>query len=155
MITRFKIFEKNYWEDTYLLGSTYVYGMDSKYTTSMFTIINYLNGDLYWDENNNFKGVDNPYNIDFIEFLKEIFIGKTITFKSVNNPHNPVLTGKVIGVDYYLYHNDEFYISVEFDNHNKHLIQNNNMIVIRVYDADKKPLHQEVKIKKEANKYNI
>jgi hypothetical protein len=29
------------------------------------------------------------------------------------------------------------------------------MIVIRVYDADKKPLHQEVKIKKEANKYNI
>jgi hypothetical protein len=155
MITRFKLFEKNHWEDNYLLGTTFAYDIFAKYTTSIYTILNYLHSDLDWDKDN-FKGIYCPYNIDVIEFLKEIFVDKKITFRSVNKPDsNPILTGKVIDIYYYLYHDDEFYISVRFDNYEEHLIQGNKIIVIEDYDAENKPLHLEVKMKKQAEKYNI
>ena len=97
------------------------------------------------------------YDIDVIEYFKEMLLDKNITFLSVNKPEgHPYLTGKVVDVDQLAYQ-DEFFITVKLNTKkdNWNLINNTVNIIIDNYDADDKPLHKEIKIKKEAEKYNL
>jgi hypothetical protein len=94
------------------------------------------------------------YGVDFIDFCKEIFLGKKIAFQSLNKPKdNPVIDGVVEDVDQLAYQ-DEFFVRVKIRKE-WYLISNLQPIFIENYDASEKPLHKEVVLKKEAEKYNL
>jgi hypothetical protein len=109
------------------------------------------------------------YDIDIVEYFKEIFIGKYIDFRSINRiKGDPRLEGVVLDVDQFSYQ-DEFYIKVKLSD-DWHIIKSDsglrigiggsgvpgdNNIFIKDYDADSKPLHKEVKLKKNAEIYNL
>jgi hypothetical protein len=98
------------------------------------------------------------YNVDVVDFFKEIFLDKNIVFLSVNAPEgHPYVSGKVKDVSYYVYHLDEFFITVKFynDEDEQIMINNRGTVMLDGYDADKKPLHKEVEMKKEAENYNL
>lgn len=101
--------------------------------------------------------VKNLYDIDVIEYFKEILLDKNVTFKSVNKPErNPYLTGVVVDVDAFVYQ-DEVFITVKLNNkkNNWNIVNMINNITIQDYDADDKPIHKKVKMKKETDKYNL
>lgn len=103
-----------------------------------------------------------PYDINVIDFFKEIFLNKNINFESVNKIEGyPRIDGIVKSVDHYAY-KDEFYIKINLYAKSKdekddedYLISNDSMFSVDDYDAYTKPLHKEVELKKEAEKYNI
>ena len=161
MITKFKIFEN--------LAITYPRYMLSKDMFFINDVIKYLGVEL-----NNFDDEYVPesiYNINVINFFKEILMDKPIIFKSVDRIFNyPYMKGEVTDVGGFAY-KDEFYIKVKLknteikidkifldrddDNNQWFLMSNNTITSIYDYDADNKPLHEEVKLKKNAEKYNI
>jgi hypothetical protein len=148
-----KLFE-NYWDDVYISDrETYVYDTMAKYTTSIRRILRYLKVDYEWNEEP--TGLHSEYDVDVIDFFKEIFIGKKIIFESLDRTYSddPIISGKVEDVGVYEYQ-DEFFIRVKIDDE-WHLIKPAKTIVIKKYDAENKPLHQEVIVKKQAKKYNI
>lgn len=94
----------------------------------------------------------NPYYIDTIDFLKEIFLNKKIIFTSLDSPNkNPKIEGVVEDVDLFGY--KELYVKVKIDG--KWYIINSNMIHIYNYDAESKELHQELHIRKAAKDFNL
>ena len=103
-----------------------------------------------------------PYDVNVIDFFKELLLNKNISFEYVNKiKNNPRINGVVRDVAYYAY-KDELYIKVNLYARSKnevdtedYLISNDAMVSIDDYDANTKPLHKEVKMKKEAEKYNI
>lgn len=106
----------------------------------------------------------NHYNIDAIKFIKEILLDKRILFTSVDaTKNNPTINGIVRKViEFYLYKMD-YYLKVDVEVNkgddkivvDTYLINPEKIISIYDYDADKKPLHKEMKMKKEAEKYNL
>lgn len=149
------------------------------YNKDMLTIsdvMKYLGVDtMLMDEESK---LESRYNVDVIEFFKEIFMNKTIIFQDINRFNKDrTIKGKVNDVGVFSY--KEAYIKVEIldpkekeknskniwfpipqkygDNNddNWFLIHNNSFISIYDYDADTKPLHKEVKLKKEGEKYNL
>ncbi len=129
-------------------------------------VLNYLNIiDQQLDQETE---LESAYDVNVIDFFKEIFLGKKIVFKSVNKPFNdPQIEGIVNDIGTFYYKSD-IYIKVKLSNSiwlsgkpetesNKDwfLVKNNSLIAIYDYDADSKPLHKEVKIKKEGEKYNL
>lgn len=108
-----------------------------------------------------------PYNIDFICFCKEIFLNKYIEFKPLDKSEfvmelptdkrfkkDSLIRGIVqdIGIFYYY---DMFFIKFKIDNE-WYLARNYSEIT--VYGLDdyyNKPLHKELKFKKELEKYNL
>lgn len=150
---------------------------DYIYNKDMFTIsdiMKYLKVDnmLMYEESK----LETIYDVDVIEFLKEIFINKTIIFRDINRfEKNRSIKGTVNDIGIFSY--KETYIKVKILNpkelvknnveikfkeiqHEKNednwfLIDNNSMISIYDYDADSKPLHKKVKLKKESEKYNL
>lgn len=94
----------------------------------------------------------NPYYIDTIDFLKEIFLNKKIIFTSLDLPNkNPKIEGVVEDVDLFGY--KELYVKVKIDG--KWYIINSNMVHIYNYDAESKELHQELHIRKAAKDFNL
>jgi hypothetical protein len=132
-------------------------------------IINYLDVDVQYPEDSVVIPVSR-YNIDVIEYFKEIFLNKIVSFKSVDalaRPEkNPKIKGLVIDVNQLAYQ-DEFYIRVKIKDKFKNLgypkefedgwflINNEYDVWVYNYDADTKPLHEEVELKRVALKYNI
>jgi len=103
----------------------------------------------------------NAYNINLIDFLKEIFLHKRIEFISVDKiAENPLIKGKVEDIDEFGYQ-DEFYITFKlYGKKNWYLVDtegrnNDNVVKVYKYDAEDKPLHKEVRLKKEVEKYNL
>jgi hypothetical protein len=98
----------------------------------------------------------NPYHIDPIEFLREIFIGKEILFLSIKNdyshPENSWIRGIVQDVNIYAY--KDLYIQIKVDD-KWNLIDNNNISNISDYDANTKPTHKELEIKKDGELFNL
>ena len=88
------------------------------------------------------------YDIDFVDFCKEIFLNKDIAVKTLDRPkNNPLIRGKVEDIDLYFY-KDEYYIKVKVDDE-WHLIENNVPLTIYYPDDFKnKPLHKELIEKK-------
>ena len=95
--------------------------------------------------------------------MREIFVDKNVVFLSINKPEgDPTLDGKIKDVDFYFY-KDEFFIKLKFETKVKvylrkndwHLVNNGVAIIVYDYDADTKPLHKEVELRKEAERYNI
>lgn len=124
-------------------------------------IMEYLNVDNDSIEDESYLP-ESPYGIDVMDFFKEILLNKNIQFGSVNRiKDNPTIDGVVKNIDHYSY-KDEFYIKVklyaksedEIDE-DDYLISNDVIVRVDDYDADTKSLHKEVKLKKEAEKYNI
>lgn len=103
------------------------------------------------DQNNK---LESKYDVDIIEFLKEIFLDKRVQFKSINKlKNNPIVTGRVENVKLF-YYQDEVY--VQFKIYDDWILVSNDVFVyLPKYDADDKPLHKKVKIAKDAEKYNI
>ena len=147
MITIFKIFER-YSDERYMFGRDMFFIDD---------VMRYLDVDvdiMNMDEQTELKS---PYNVNVIDFFKEILMNKTIIFQSKNTTlDDPIIKGKVEDVDKFAY-KDEFWIKVNLSEPQKayFLIKNNAIVTIYDYDADNKPLHKLVKLKKEAKKYNI
>jgi len=114
------------------------------------------------------------YDIDVIEYFKEIFLGKMVKFQCIDRLRgNPWVEGVIEDVDQLLYQ-DEFFIrvkvsktkddrewhekSVEFELSflkNWYLMANYSPVIVYDYDVDNKPLHKELELKKEAEKYNL
>ena len=163
-----KLFEK--FRDTYMYGNSQFHIID---------VYEYLGIDEFvMDE----SVPESIYDIDVIEFFKEIFMNKNIIFKSLNRiVNNPTMKGKVQDVGHFSYKN-EFYIKVKLVNtevmvndyyfkkydgkvgnsvisidkeNDWFLIKNNSIVTINKNDAEDKPLHKEVKLKKKAEKYNL
>lgn len=127
-------------------------------------IMDYLRVEILYPEDSIVIPVS-KYDIDVIEYFKEIFMGKIIKFKSIDKPEkHPLVKGIVKDVDQLAYQ-DEFFIRVELTNenidskgnivHGWFLINNEYDVWVYNYDADTKPLHKEVELKKEAEKYNL
>jgi len=127
-------------------------------------IMSYLGVEIQYPEDSVVIPVS-KYNIDVIEYFKEIFMGKIITFRSVDalaKPEkHPKVKGFIENVDQLAYQ-DEFYIRVKISGEFKpfqydgwFLINNLYDVYVYDYDADTKPLHKEVELKKEAEKYNL
>lgn len=111
------------------------------------------------DQNNK---IETKYNVNVIDYLKEIFLTKKVTFKSVNKPeNNPIKKGVVEDIKFFFYQ-DEIYIQFKIESRleiSKWYIVSDEMPVYlgasTKYDADDKSLHKKVKIAKEAEKYNL
>ena len=121
-------------------------------TINIYDILHYL--DVEIDEN---LDEDHPpkskYDVDIVEFLKEILLNENISFKSVNTPEqNPMKSGIVKDVKLFAY-KDELYVEVKINN--DWIIIDNSSSFIVYYNAENKTLHQEVKMKKKAEKYNL
>jgi len=128
----------------------YMYGRDLLIINNIKT---YLGLIINFNMNSNTLP-KSKYDIDFIEFFKEILMGKYITFTSVDKlKYNPICDGLVEDVDFYIYKN-RFYIRVEILDE-WYLIKSDEIVAINNYDADTKPLHKEIKIKKDIEKYNL
>jgi len=98
----------------------------------------------------------NHNNINLINFLKEIFVGKRVKFKSVDKEKgNPYITKKINDVTgTFRYSDYDWYIKV-ISGKNEYLIDITTINKVYNYDTKNKPLHKEMKIKKDAEKYNI
>jgi len=163
MITKFKIFEGiEIWPNGYMLGEDQFFIND---------VIEYLGVDvdiMTMDESTELKS---PYNVNVVDFIKEIILNKTIIFQCKDAIlKDSTLKSKVIDVGIFLY-KGEFWIKVKLkkpkfkyednwyncrhENDKEYLMKNNSIITIYDYDADNKPLHKLVKLKKSAEKYNI
>ena len=122
-------------------------------------ILDYLGIDMFQplDESTELKSV---YDVDVVEFLKEIFLGKHVQFKSINKlKDNPIVSGNIIDIKL-LFYQDEVYVKFLLENkyykkEDWYIVSNGSFIFLPTYDADNKPLHKDVKMKKEAEKYNI
>lgn len=175
MITKFKkyndgIITIKLFEDF----ENYIYNSDM---FMIYDVMNYLGVNtpgrfIMMDEESELKSI---YNVDVIDFFKEIIMNKTILFQDINRfDKNRTIKGEVNDVAMFSY-KDDSYIKVEILSpkvknigdiafkdityektiDNWFLIKNNNMISIYDYDADNKPLHQKVKLEKEGEKYNL
>lgn len=117
-------------------------------------IMSYLGVDVDIDELDEEHPPKSKYGVDIVDFFKEILLNKNISFKSVNTPeHNPIENGTVSDVKLFSYKED-LYIEVKLSD-SDWIIINNYISIIIDYDAQNKPLHKEVKRKKEAEKYNL
>jgi hypothetical protein len=150
MITIFEKFISNV--DTYLIGEK-----SSKCSNMTISrIMDYLCADV----GINILGyADYPksvYGIDIVDFVKEIFLNKSISFNSVDRDNsNPRFNGKVEDVSHYIYQ-DDFFIKVKlFKDNDWHLMEENSVIFVYDYDADKKPLHKKMYLKKDEERYNV
>lgn len=159
MITNFKIFEK-YTNNWYMFPGNNMFFIND--------IMKYLKADSdVMDQ----SIPESPYIDNIMEFFDEVLMNKSIIFQSENKIFkHPTVKGKITEVDYFSY-KDEFFVKVklenpkiqknkefiDYDNTNDEwfLIKNNTAILIDGYDADTKPLHKMVKLKKETEKYNI
>lgn len=142
----------------------YMYGED---LLSINNIMNYLG---VYDIDDEESKIESVYDVDVIGFLKEIFMNKIIIFTSQNALEgDPTIKGKVKEVKIFPY-KDEFFVEVKLLNpeikridhfekignkYKSYLMKNNHIIAMYEYDADTKPLHKEVKMKKLAEKYNL
>lgn len=163
MITNFKIFEK-------IILNDYMFGRDIFFING---VVEYLKADSdIMDE----SMPESPYVDNIIDFFKEILMNKTIIFESEDkNKNYPTIKGTVEDVGSFSY-KGEFYVKVKLnepkilihseikkDNYVDYpdnlkewfLIRNNYVVHIYDYDADTKPLHELVKLKKKTEKYNI
>lgn len=102
----------------------------------------YYNGD---------EVLDNPYNINIIDYLKEIFLNKRISFKCLES-NGRWLDGIAKDVKLYLY--KEIYINLKIDDR-WFTMHNNYICTIIDYDADSKPIHKELEIKKDGDLFNL
>jgi hypothetical protein len=163
MITNFKVFENvGIWPNGYMLGEDQFFIND---------VMEYLGVDvdiMTIDENTE---LESPYFVNVIDFIKEIILDKTIIFQCKDAiMKDPTLNGEVINVDTFFY-KDEFWFKVKLKkpkykydnkwyncrhpNDKEYLMKNNSIITISDYDANSKPLHKLVELKKRAKKYNI
>ena len=147
-----KTFEDNKNEPDYIIQNT------GKYVTIILrNVLDYLNinselgqstGEIILTESN--------YKVNLIDFLKEIFLNKIVEFKTINKKeYNPIIIKKIkniIGTYSYSY---DIYLNIMCDDDNIYIIDIDHINKIYNYDAYKKPLHNEVKFKKEAEKYNL
>lgn len=162
-IKRFETLFTNYKDNGYLLGNRGEYEHESLIVRDLLEIIGV--GVDHEDKNPNEDWVC-KYNIDVIKFLKEIFLGKEITFYSKNKNDDKWYT-KVIIEDVNLFaYKDDVYISVKFDDKDNNnddnydswnwkLIDNSTLTNIYDYDASDKPEHKKLKLLKKSIKYNI
>jgi len=136
--------------------NTYMYGKDMLFIND---IMNYLKVDTQ-STDEQYKP-ESPYDVDVIDFFKEIFVDKYILFtpldryKNYKTPFNV----KVEDVKCVAY-KDDVYIKIKtYDvDLNKwlwYILKNDEGIFLKNYDADTKPLHKEVAMKKDAEKYNV
>jgi hypothetical protein len=104
------------------------------------------------DENTKPKSI---YGVDIIDFFKEIFLHKYVTFRSVNRTeNNPVIFGRVVNIELFAYQDELF---VNFITNRGYIVSNYDAVKLQMgdYDAENKPLHKDVKMKKLGEKYNI
>ena len=108
------------------------------------------------------------YDINVIDFFKEIFIGKNIIAKIFltsddidNNMFAPIentghfVRGIVEDIDKTTIDN-QLYLTFKLSSQKDRVtIDNNTLIFVWPYDAKDKPLHTQVSILKETEKYNL
>lgn len=100
---------------------------------------------------NNIKGI---YNVNAVEFLKEILLNKIISFMEQGEDAKYYNYAKVLKVGFYKY--KDIYIKVLTNKDDEwKLINPGSIVVVHDYDAEDKPLHKEVRFKKDSKKYNI
>ncbi len=147
MLTKFNLFENNIKNnENYMIGHD-IFFMSDLYNYLSLDFVRHYNNEVYITP-------ENYYNINIIQFVKEIILDKYIIFDSVNKPqNNPTIKGVVEDVDHFTY-NESFFIKVKIKN-KWYLVSNNTAIIISNYDGYLKPLHKEVELKKEAEKYNL
>lgn len=150
-----KLFENINQDTPYRLwmndNNYYMIYHDNKYKTYISRIFFYL--DVHYKQFEE-PGLYSKYDIDVIDFMKEIFLDKYIIFKSVNKPKDdPIVKGIVENIDFYQYKDE---VPIEFQiNGDLHLVKYAFPIIVKDYDAEQKPLHKEVELKKQAEKYNL
>lgn len=96
----------------------------------------------------------NPYHINPIEFLREIFIGKDISFLSVKNDSEDGWIGGIVQ-DVNIYAYKDLYIQIKVDDKWSLMGNNNIANIMSNYDANTKPTHKELEIKKEGELFNL
>jgi len=143
-----KIYE-NYVESTIVYG----YGRDLFFISK---VLDYLGVDL---DNHLITPLSNPYDVNAIDFIKEILMNKKCVFTSRDAiRYNPSIYGIILDVIEFYFYKMNYFLKVkavvdgEID---EFFIDPFIIIKIYDYDADKKPLHKEVKLKKEVEKYNL
>lgn len=145
--------------EKYLLDRTsydieYGYGLDMFFISD---VLKYLK--IQYDYFSPLEILKTAYNVNTIDFIKEILMNKRVIFTSKNAIKNdPSVNGIIVDViDFYFYKMDSYLkVKVNYnDNVDEYLMCIDNIVSIYDYDADEKPLHKEVKLKKQAEKFNI
>jgi len=153
-----KKFEHFNEEETYIIENRY------KYTTlSLYNVMKYLK----IEKDNNFNKYNNEYNVNIIDFLKEIFLDKYISFNCipVKKDSKNKIKGIVKDIKIFEPNNTNFYIEINIHDILKrekdtwYLMQYFPIISVYNYNANNKSLHQKIKIRKElykeTQKYNL
>ena len=139
--------------------TTYMFGNDMFFVSD---VMKYLKVDtLPLDENYKPTSI---YDVDVIDFFKEILIDKVIIFSPIDGrgpgtKESITITDKVEDVIYFAY-KDDVYIQVKistpvYNDESWYLLKNHEAIFVKDYDADIKPLHKTVAMKKLAEQYNL
>lgn len=144
----YKVYVKDYSTD-YLIGKHGKYDWESLLITNL---LNFIGVDVDYDD----KNIDDDwickYDIDVINFLKEIFLGKEVTFYSKNDKWFD--KEKICDVKLFAY-KDEVYINVKLETDDWKIICNNHITSVYDYDASNKPEHLKLARLKKIEKYNI
>lgn len=170
MITKFKIFEADVYDTT----KNYIF--DDKYGFFIADVMDYLSITIEHPEDFVVIPVS-KYNVDYIDFIKEIILNKNISFVSADDSANDTLSviypeNKVVRIKgiiekvSQLFVNEEYFIRVKIKGDTSlgvlgigwHLINNFEKVFFIYpdkYDAEDKPLHKEMILKKETEKFNI
>jgi hypothetical protein len=142
MITLFKEYKKFNPPDFYT---------DDKSLISIENVLVYLGVDTFdMDQDHPAKSI---YGVDIVDFFKEIFLNKYVRFRCVNKTEkDTIISGEVLNIELFAYQDELF---IEFVTNRGYIVSNFEAVKIEDYDAEDKPLHQEVKRKKMGEKYNI
>lgn len=117
--------------------------------TELWNLIDHAN----YNDDNDVDFINTYSSIDFMEYLKEIFIGKKIRFRSQDaTKDNPKVRGVVEDVDVYSYQMDELFVQVKIKGE-WYMIHNDS--IIQIFDWQPGPLAKQLEIEKEAEKYNL
>ena len=178
-LMKLESFTKTYIKTYEAITSKTSYGFD-KYLTHMYDllgtgidqvtisiedVLDYLKAEYFInsdyrklsDEEYGDIEISSRYDINVIDFLKEIFLDKEIEFTSLNRlTSNPYVKGKVENLSSYGY-KDQLFMQIKiYDKKGGwYLVKLSERILVSNYDAEDKPLHKEVELKKEAEKYNL
>jgi hypothetical protein len=106
-----------------------------------------------YNTDNEVEFVNTYSSVDFIDYLKELFIGRKIRFRSQDaTQDNPKVKGVVEDVDVYSYQMDELFIQVKIKGE---WVMIHNWAIIQIYNYEPGPLAKQLEIEKEAGKYNL
>jgi hypothetical protein len=150
-IKTFELLYNGYKDDRYLIGNVSGNNFENLITKDLLDIIGV---EIDYNDKNSNEDWFCEYNINVINFLKEIFLNKKITFYSKTKMGDKWCSDKIVNDIKLFVYKDDIYINIKIDD-KWEIIANDRITRIYDYDASDKPEHKKLKIIRKGKKYNI